>query len=202
VPLPFQDEIEAFERRDLLHPPPPGAVVFYGSSTFRLWPGLESAFPGRRIVNRGFGGSQIEDCIRYAPRIVIPLRPASILFYAGDNDLAAGMTPEQVLGDYRRLVALLRAESPGVRIVFVSIKPSPSRTALLGAMRQANALVRDWSRQDPRLDFVDVFTPMLDSEGMPRPELFGPDALHMNAAGYALWTPLLAPVLRPSPPPG
>ena len=195
---PFQAEIEAFERQDRAAPPPPGAVLFLGSSTIRLWTSLQQDFPDMPVVNRGFGGSQIADSICYAPRIVFPLEPATIVFYAGENDLAAGKTPEQVAADFQHLVADVQAARPATRILFVSLKPSPCRAGLLDAMRETNARIRDWMRPDPRLEFVDVFTPMLDESGAPRAELFADDRLHLNAAGYALWTRILRPRLAPA----
>lgn len=195
---PFQAEIEAFEQQDRAAPPPPGAVLFLGSSTIRLWTTLEQDFPGIPVVNRGFGGSQIEDSLRYAPRLVLPLKPKTIVFYAGENDLAAGRTPEQVVADFQRLAADVQTALPATRILFVSLKPSPCRSGLLDAMRQANALIKDLIQPDPRLEFVDVFTPMLDETGTPRAELFADDRLHLNAAGYALWTRILRPRLAPA----
>ena len=195
---PFQTEIEAFERQDRAAPPPPGAVLFLGSSTIRLWTTLEQDFPGIPVVNRGFGGSQIEDSLRYAPRLVLPLKPKTIVFYAGENDLAAGKPPEQVVADFQRLAADVQAALPATRILFVSLKPSPCRAGLLDAMREVNARIRDWLQPDPRLEFVDVFTPMLDETGAPRAELFADDRLRLNAAGYALWTRILQPRLAPA----
>lgn len=195
---PFRQEIEAFERQDLLSPPPADATLFLGSSTIRLWPDLAQDFPSLAVVNRGFGGSQIADSIRYAPRIVIPCRPATVVFYAGDNDLAAGKSPDQVCADYRRLVALLHDALPKTRILFLSIKPSPARMHLLDAIRQTNARIREGCRPDPRLAYVDVFIPMLDPQGAPRGELFAADGLHLNPQGYALWAQILAPLLQPA----
>ena len=38
---------------------------------------------------------------------------------------------------------------------------------------------------------------MIGKDGKPRPELFVDDGLHLNAAGYKLWTSLVLPYLRP-----
>lgn len=197
---PFQAEIEAFEQQDRTAMPSADAVLFLGSSTIRLWSSLAQDFPELAAVNRGFGGSQIEDSIRYAPRIVLPLKPRTIVFYAGENDLAAGKTPTQVCADFRHLAADLHAALPGNRILFIALKPSPCRAGLLEAVRQTNARIRDWIQEDPRLEYVDVFTPMLDATGAPRAELFSDDHLHMNADGYALWTRILRPHLIPANP--
>ena len=193
---PFAAEILAFEGRDRAIPPVPGGIVFVGSSTIRMWLSLREDFPGQNVLNRGFGGSTLPEVNVVVPRIVLPYRPHLVVLYAGDNDLAAGHTPNDVLADYRRFVFLVRRELPMARIAFISIKPSPSRWALLDRMRAANGLVRDEIAADSLTTYVDTFTPMLRADGRPRPELFGPDSLHMVRAGYALWSTVLAPVIH------
>lgn len=188
-------EIAQFEAADRASPPPQGAVLFVGSSSVRLWPNLAADFPAVAVVQRGFGGSELDDVVHHAPRIVLPYRPRLIVLYAGDNDLASGKTPETVLQDYKAFVGVVRRELPETRIVFVSIKPSEARWALVDKMRAANALVRDYTTTDSQLYYVDTFTPMLGSDGLPRAELFLEDRLHMNAAGYALWRRLIEPIV-------
>jgi lysophospholipase L1-like esterase len=188
---PFEDEIAQFEASDKVSPPAKGGVVFVGSSSIRLWPNLKADFPGVNVVQRGFGGSELWQVVDYAPRIVLPYCPKRIVVYAGDNDLAAGRTPEQVLDDYKDFVALVRGSLPQTRIAFVAIKPSGSRWALADKMRRTNQLVRNYSSRDPKLAFIDAFTPMLGRDGAPRGDLFVADSLHMNARGYAVWRDLL-----------
>ena len=190
---PFEDEIEHFEAADRISPPRRGGVVFVGSSSIRLWPNLKAYFPGANVIQRGFGGSELWQVVNYAPRIVLPYCPKRIVVYAGDNDLAAGRSPEQVLKDYEDFVELVHRNLPETKIAFIAIKPSPSRRALIDSMRRANELVRNYSSRDPRLAYVDVFSPMLTNSGPPRPELFSADSLHMNARGYEIWRKLLAP---------
>jgi lysophospholipase L1-like esterase len=162
----------------------------------RLWKSLESDFPGLPVLNRGFGGSTLYEVNHYAPRIVLPYRPRMIVLYAGDNEIATGRTAEQVAGDYRTFVSIVHSALPATRIVFVSVKPSPSRWSFQNVVREANRLVRAITASDPRQTFVDVFTPMLGNEARPRPELFVSDSLHMTPAGYAIWRRQLAPVVR------
>jgi len=192
----FEPEIAAYESDVRAHPIAPGGIVFVGSSSIRLWESLAADFSGLPVVNRGFGGSTMTDVAWFTPRIVLPLRPHLVVLYAGDNDLAAGHTPEQVLSDYRAFVGHVHASLPATRVVFVSIKPSPSRWALVERIRRANALIAADIARDPRAAYVDVFTPMLGPDGRPRPELFRDDSLHMTAAGYALWHERLAPLVH------
>jgi lysophospholipase L1-like esterase len=194
--LPFLQEIEEFERQDRDNRPPERAVLFLGSSTFKMWYSLAQDFPSIAVINRGFGGSQILDSFRYADRIAIPYKPRLIVFYAGDNDLASGRSPEQVLADYKRLAGKFHKQLPEAGLVFISIKPSPARAHLLTNIRRANALVRAWSQRDGRLAYADVFEAMLGENGTARGDLFVEDGLHMNPSGYAIWTRILAPFLE------
>ena len=188
APSRWQPTFDAFAAADLANPPLEGGVLFVGSSSIRLWTGLERQFGNLPVViNRGFGGSQLSDCVKHLSRLVIQYRPGTVLVYAGDNDLAAGNHPEEVLRRFTRFVEGVRRELPGTRIAFISIKPSPSRIALLPAIRQTNALIRDYVSSGANLEFIDIHTPMLDVYGKPRGELFRADALHLNDDGYALW---------------
>jgi lysophospholipase L1-like esterase len=168
-------------------------VLFVGSSSIRFWTTLETDFPGVPTLNRGFGGSTVADCARYADRIVIPYRPRRIVFYAGDNDVAAGLAPEKILADFQSFVAKVRAALPGVPILFISIKPSLERWKLVDRIRRTNVLIRDYAQSGESIRYLDVFSPMLGPDGLPRKELFRADGLHMNAEGYKLWTRLVAP---------
>ena len=195
-PSPWESDIASFETADRSNPPRSGGVVFVGSSSIRMWESLASDFPGLRVLNRGFGGSELSDVVRFADRIVVPYNPRVVVLYAGDNDLAAGKTPAQVFAEFQSFVAIIHRELPNTPVAFVAIKPSIARVNIIDKMRAANQLIRDYVRTDNKLVYVDVFTPMLDASGQPRSELFLEDGLHMNAKGYAIWRDLVAPVLR------
>jgi lysophospholipase L1-like esterase len=195
-PRQWEPEIAAYEASDRTNPPAPGGVVFTGSSSIRLWQTLQNDFPGVPVLNRGFGGSVLSDVLIFANRIVVPYKPRVVVLYAGDNDLAAGRTPEQVFADFKEYVAIVHRDLPSTRVAFIAIKPSPLRENIMDKGRATNQLIRDYIATDARLTYVDVFTPMLDSSGRPRRELFLEDGLHMNAKGYAIWRDLVAPVIR------
>ena len=188
--------IDKFTAADAAHPPPQGAVLFIGSSSIVKWTSLAKDFAPLPVINRGFGGSELADSVFYLDRIAIPYRPRVVVVYAGDNDLNAGKTPETVAADFTAFCAKLHAALPATRIVFIGVKPSPSRWKLRASQEKANALVAAFCAQDKRRVFVDVWQPMLDARGQPRPELFVADMLHMNPAGYAIWTPLVTPHLK------
>lgn len=192
----FEDEIAAFEEADRARPPPERPIVFVGSSSIRLWDNLESQFADARVIKRGFGGSRLSDCVKLMDRLVIKYRPRSVLLYAGDNDLAEGSTPEEVLARVKAFADGVHHRLPETRVTFISIKPSPARRALVGKARAANRMVREYADAHPQVDYIDVFTPMLTADGTPRRELFRADALHLNDAGYALWRSIIRPFVR------
>jgi len=193
----WEPAIRAFEAKDRTQAPAKGGIVFVGSSSIVRWD-LPKSFPGLDAINRGFGGSQLADSVRYAHRIVIPHQPRAVVLYAGDNDLASGKTPQQVFDDYRRFVAKIHAALPRARILYIAIKPSKARWKLIDKIRAANRLIADFAAKDPRLVFIDVERPMLGADGKPRPELFMPDGLHLNAEGYRLWAGLAGPHVKGS----
>lgn len=192
----WAQDMARFAAEDAATPPPAQPVVFTGSSSVRLWTTLATDFPGVPALNRGFGGSHVRDAVWYADEVAVRYKPRRILIYAGDNDIFDGRTPQQVLSDFQAFVARVHRDLPQTSIAFIAIKPSPSRAHLLAAQREANALVKAYAEREPLVDYIDVFTPMLDANGQPRADLFVEDRLHMNSAGYALWRRVIAPYLR------
>jgi lysophospholipase L1-like esterase len=188
-------EMAAFEEQDKRVPPAPRGVVFVGSSSIRLWD-LARFFPGLPVINRGFGGSQISDAVAHVELLVLRHRPRIVVFYAGDNDVASGKTPEIVASDFKAFVEKVHAALPQTRIAFIGIKPSIQRWALIGKVREANALVRAQCESDDRLGFVDVDGPMLGWDEKPRKDLLVDDGLHLSPKGYELWTMLVRPFLE------
>lgn len=193
----WEATLAAFAAADLKKAPPPGGVLFVGSSSIRLWENLETEFQGGSVViKRGFGGSRLTDCVKLLDRLVINYRPRVVMLYAGDNDLAEGGAPEDVLERVKQFADGVHSRLPETRVTFISIKPSPARRSLIAKARAANRLVQEYAAAHPKVDYIDVFTPMLTADGSPRRDLFRKDALHLNEAGYALWRSIIRPFVR------
>lgn len=172
-----------------------GGVVFTGSSSIRMWTDLEKRYQTFSAVNRGFGGSKLDDLAKHVDKIVLPSRPRLVVIYSGDNDLASGLSAAQVVQDFVNVCDKIHRRLPKTEIAFVSIKPSPARSHLLPRVREANTLIRAYAATKRYIRYVDVFTPMLDARGKPRAELFLGDSLHLNERGYALWDSVISPFL-------
>lgn len=192
----WQKEIAAIQERDAQQKLPLGTTVFVGSSSIRLWD-LKRSFPEKELANHGFGGSTIADSVHFVQPLVLALKPKTIVFYAGDNDVSNGLSPEQVHADFEAFVKAVHEALPESKIAFIAIKPSPARWKLFEKQQAANQLIQQMMAKDAeRLVYIDIVTPMLGEDGQPRRELFEKDLLHLNETGYALWTRLVLPVLK------
>jgi len=195
----WEPAIQKFEEADKLSPPPQNAIVFIGASSIVRW-NLKESFPelGAQAINRGFGGSLAADSTRYADRVVIPYKPRMVVFYAGDNDVEANHTPQQIADDFAAFERKVHAALPETQIVFISIKPSIRRFPWIEQIKGANALVKQYCATHPHLTFVDIVPQMLGPDGKPRKELLVEDGLHMTPAGYKIWNDALRPILQAS----
>lgn len=190
----WEKDIQKFEERDAKNPPEKGCIVFVGSSSIRMW-NLEKSFPGWDVLNRGFGGSMTSDSVEFAERIILKYEPRQVVIYAGDNDIAGNKSPETVFEDTKQLFGLIHEALPETKITYIAIKPSIARWNLVDKMREANAMIASFATKDDRIDYVDIDTPMIGSDGKPESELFIQDGLHMSDEGYKVWNELVLPLL-------
>jgi lysophospholipase L1-like esterase len=183
---PFESEVTSLEAKLSQSPIASSPIVFYGSSSIRLWKSLQQDFSGYAVLNCGFGGSRLTDCVRYANRIVLPRKPSAIVIYAGDNDLAGGTPPEKVFKSFQQLFAIFRGYSPSIPIAFVSVKPSPARVMFLENILKFNQLVEDFLKTQPETEYIDVTSDMLGQDRKPIRALFVNDQIHLSPAGYQI----------------
>ena len=162
-------------------------IVFYGSSSIRLWTTLAQDFPDLNTVNAGFGGSTLAACAWFFERLVVPVAPKSIVLYAGDNDLGDGRHPEEVYLFFCAFAEKMQSLLPDVPLYFLSVKISPARWGIANKIRLANKLIGGEIDPNPDWQYIDMTTPLLGPDGRPRPEFFESDGLHLNSAGYQVW---------------
>jgi lysophospholipase L1-like esterase len=191
----WEAAIAAFEKQDKEHALSKNGIVFVGSSTIRFWD-LKKSFPGLNALNRGFGGSELGDSVHFLQRLVLKHEPRLVVLYAGDNDLAAGKSPEKVAADFEAFAAGIHKELPRTKIVFISIKPSIKRWELYGKIQKANGLIEAYCKQDDRRVFVDITPMVLGKDGKPLADLFRADGLHFNDKGYEQLSKVIEPNLH------
>lgn len=185
----FEQEIVKFEEQDKLTPPKEGAILFIGSSSIRLWHDLSGRLTEYDIIRRGFGGSGISDLSRYADRIIFPYHPSLIFVYSGENDIANGKNLDAVFKDFDHFHSLIYAHLPETSVVFISLKPSPARKHLMPDFYELNNKIKNFIVRQPGKywGYLDIYSLMLDGDGLPEGSLFSQDQLHMNSKGYDIW---------------
>lgn len=190
---PFMNEISYFRKLDSLNPPPAHPILFIGSSSFTNWKDVQDYFPGYPVLNRAFGGSSLTHQLLYAEQVIFAYSPKQIIIYCGENDVASSptVTADSVLNRFKRLHNLIRSRLPDVPIVYVSMKPSPSREKYRPVLEKGNALIKKFIRKKRKTRFADVYHKMFTQDGKIMEDIFLSDKLHMNSRGYRIWQPIL-----------
>jgi lysophospholipase L1-like esterase len=190
----WEPAIREFEAQDRLNPPPKNAILFVGASLIRRWP-LAEYFPNMPTINRGFGGSQLADLLRYADQIVVPYNPRVIVFFGGDNDLNAGVSPQRVADLFAQIVQKFRTALPQTKLVFIPPRPSLARWGHVEKIRTASRLMKAYADRN-NVAFVDISDQIIGEDAKPRPELFVEDGLHYTPEGYRIQTAAVRPHLN------
>lgn len=183
----YEEDVKSLERIKESVPYQP-ELVFYGSSSIRLWRGLNTDFAEYNPINLGFGGSTMAACVWYFDRIMAGLQPKGMVLYAGDNDLGDGRHPEEVFVFFKQLIACIRQKYGNIPVTYISIKPSIRRFNIIDQIRFTNKIIaEEIERMNDATYFVNIYDSMLDANKYPRRDLFEAEGLHINDKGYALW---------------
>lgn len=193
----FWDDIQAFKKQDSINMPAKGQILFVGSSSFTKWKDVQDYFPKYKILNRGFGGSTLEDIIYYADDVIFKYDPKQIVIYCGENDLAYNdsLYPAQAAERFFTLFNMIRKKYKNIPIAYVSMKPSPARQNLMAKYNVANVMIKNFLAKKKKTSFIDVYHKMLKPDGTPLTDIFIEDNLHMNAKGYTIWQKIIEPYL-------
>jgi lysophospholipase L1-like esterase len=196
-PLAWESTIRKFEAHDQVEPPPANVIVFTGSSSITFWSTLVRDMAPLPVINRGFGGSRMNDVVYYAPRLVVAYRPRAVVIFAGTNDLSGSKpkTAQEVADGFRAFVEIVHEALPATPIYYISITPTPSRWKYWPIVQETNRLIEAYTQTDQRLHFIDMTAAILDPDGKPDRSLFRIDRLHPNKKGYAVWTSIIKPIL-------
>ncbi|MBE65536.1 MAG: hypothetical protein CMQ30_02555 [Gammaproteobacteria bacterium] len=194
-PVRYESQIISFEEQDFADPPPNNAVLLVGSSSIRFWNNSAAELAPLTAINRGFGGSVMNDVIYYFDRIISKYNPRAIVLYEGDNDLAWGLTPSTILSQFDKLIGMIKASLPQTRIYVLSVKPSIARSHLWEKAKIVNGGFSKRSETDDQITHIDVDSYMFKENGEVRGDIFVSDGLHLNLAGYKIWSEVIRSAL-------
>ena len=93
-----------------------------------------------------------------------------------------------LLDDFKNFTDLVNKKIAECSIVFIPIKPSPSRWRFWENMKKANSLIKAYAKNNDKVFYVDTASPMIGQNGKPKSDLFVKDSLHLNSNGYDLWS--------------
>lgn len=186
----YEDEIQHLEKKiaTITYQP---QLIFYGSSSIRLWEDIDDDFKTYHPLNLGFGGSTLEACVYFYKRIFRSLQPQQLVIYAGDNDLGDGKTPAQVYNYFTHLNRLIETYSLGLPVFFISIKPSFSRWHINEEIKYTNRLIEEFINNKESVYYIDIYSKMIDANGFPLKQLYDADGLHLSPEGYTVWKKVL-----------
>jgi lysophospholipase L1-like esterase len=195
-PRRFQKEIDTIDLKNINKINSRDLIVFTGSSSVRRWKNIQEYFPGKNIINTGFGASQMSDLLYYSNSVIIKYKPVQIFIYEGDNDIASGKKTEEVIKEAEILFKKILNEIPNTQIVIISVKPSVSRWKLRDEYLKLNNSYSRIADENKSIRFIDVWTPLLNKEGMPKKEIFISDSLHINNLGYDIWAREIKKIIK------
>lgn len=160
-------------------------LVLAGSSTFRLWTNAGIHFSDYTVVNAGIGGSCFNDLWDYRQQLLVDTKPDILAIYEGDNDLAAGLTSDEIVQKAEALIAWFqKTTNYDVPIVLVAPKPSPRRFPLAAEYHALNDRLKAICSVN-NVGFVDTWPVLCTADGVPNPAYFMADQLHLNEHGNA-----------------
>ena len=94
----IEEDIKKLEALDATKKPNKNALLFVGSSYVRLWEGLNKDIAPYQTINRGFGGSKLNEVAYYIERLVYPHTFRGIVLYVG-NDIVGTKQDKTPLQD-------------------------------------------------------------------------------------------------------
>lgn len=194
----FWQDIQEFKKKDQQTPPQKDAILLIGSSSFTKWQDVSDYFPGKTIINRGFGGSRLIDLNYFSEDLLSPYQPKQIIVYCGENDFAddKNLKADVVVERFKTFYQKIRAKFPNIEVDYISIKYSPSREHLWPQMKEANKKIKKFMKKEKNAEFIDITKVMNDSKGNIRKDIFVEDMLHMTPEGYRLWTSVMNPYMK------
>jgi len=172
--------------------PPPDIVVFLGDSLIYggAW---REAFPDVDVVNLGVRGDTIFDVSARLDELRNPrVHVAKILLLIGTNDALLRLPGHELAGRHTFLVNRLREVVPDATLVLMTLPPCGADRGQI--VRTANDAIRETAAAN-QLALVDLYPRFAAADGSLREE-YSLDGIHLNEAGYALWSEMLAPYVR------
>lgn len=166
-------------------------IVFLGNS---ITDGCEwgELFDNRHVKNRGISADRTAWLLERLDPIIAG-HPKKLFLMIGTNDLAGGMSPEQIVSDVARLIDRFQRESKWTKIYVQSILPVngddfskyPDHYAHGHLIVTTNKLLEALCDQTG-VTYLDIWGALADDEGR-LDKCYTNDGLHLMGEGYLVW---------------
>lgn len=182
------DQIKAFDalnKADL----PKDPILFYGSSSIRLWKNIQTDLAPLSVARRGYGGASLHDASYYAKRVLRPIDYRALVLFIG-NDIWGNefdKSPAEMRKLMEYIVGVSRKHRPNAEIFLIEITHVPARAHLMAEWDAANEMLEELAKANDDVHFIPTKDLYVRPDGTIRAELFQEDNIHQNDQGYELW---------------
>ncbi len=177
-----------------------GSIIFLGTSLTENFE-LNELLGRCNIKNRGITADKTEGILnRLQP--IIEDQPKKLFLEAGVNDLGKGVSIQELISNYNKILDRLQKESPGTQLFIQNVLPV-SNTGEYPAYNnpKVNADIKTVNKEllaiaeKRKLTYIDLYS-KFELNGEINPKYVISDGIHLTGPAYAVWTEILRPYIQ------
>lgn len=188
-----------------------GQTVFVGDSITEYYQ-LVDAYgdymqqTGILVYNRGISAECTDHLLARFDDTVLNIEPRNMVLLIGVNDLGQGVPEDTIYNNIKTMIEKTQAQCPQTNIILQALYPIDENRPefydrfMVGSVR-TNALIQSLNARlealagEKGIQYLDLTDQLADENGVFRAE-YTMDGLHPNAAGYAVITEAIKPLLK------
>lgn len=178
-----------------LLPDTPNEIIFLGNSITdnAEWAEL---FSDPNIKNRGIGGDDTDGILGRLSEVTSS-KPDKIFIMIGTNDLAYGKKVDDIIGNYTKIIAQIKDDSPTTKLYVQSVLPVEDAlhyTRPNAEIININDQLIEICKAEG-ITYIDLHSVFSDENGKLNKE-YSIDGLHLNGKGYEVWKKQIVEYLK------
>ncbi len=153
--------------------------------------------------NRGINGDSTGGVLKRLQTSLFDIKPSKVVIMIGINDINANKSETEIISNYEEILTQISTNLPTTQVYCMSILPINSQIEANTNIKVETSTPKILSI-NPRIlnlcqtfnySFVDMFTQFADSNNQLK-ETYSTDGIHLNDAGYQVWTNQLIDLLK------
>ena len=156
-------------------------------------------FAGNGYIDKGISGQNTTQMLERFQKDVVDLNPQVVVIMGGTNDLAQGVTKEEILSNIQTMAYM--AESAGIKVVLCSVTPNNDYYSRLNPHEKGthiialNEMIQDFVSRT-NYTYCDYWTSLVADDGLSLKEEYRLyDNLHPGPVGYSVMEPIIKPII-------